>query len=76
MLHHEAILLPAEVSERCVALVQQLGLQYGAIDLILDEDDCYTFLEINPNGQWAWIENLTHLPISKEIANLLIRHTK
>lgn len=76
MLHHEAILLPAEVSERCVALVQQLGLQYGAIDLILDADDCYTFLEINPNGQWAWIENLTHLPISKEIANHLIRHTK
>lgn len=76
MLHHEAINLPDEISERCIALVLRLGLQYGAIDLILDTDDRYTFLEINPNGQWAWIENLTHLPISKEIANLLISHTK
>jgi hypothetical protein len=30
------------------------------------------FLEINPNGQWGWIENEVGYPISKAIAaNLL-----
>lgn len=33
----------------------------------------YVFLEINPDGQWLWIERLTGLPISEAIADLLLR---
>lgn len=75
LLKHEEINLPEEVKSKCISLVQCLGLQYGAIDLILDTKGNYIFLEINPNGQWAWIENLTHLPISQEIAKQLIAHS-
>jgi len=32
----------------------------------------YIFLEINPNGQWLWIEELANLPISQALADLLI----
>ncbi|WP_214416502.1 MvdC/MvdD family ATP grasp protein [Sphaerisporangium fuscum] len=63
--------LPGEVSERCVALVRALSLTYGAIDLILTPDGRYVFLEINPNGQFLWIEDATGLPISAAIADLL-----
>jgi hypothetical protein len=31
----------------------------------------WIFLEINPNGQWAWIENETGLPIAAAIADAL-----
>ena len=52
--------------------MQELGLRYGAIDLILTPDDRFVFLEINPNGQYLWIELATDLPISAAIADHLL----
>jgi len=63
--------LPAEVADRCRALVRELGLCYGAIDLVLTPDDRFVFLEINPNGQYLWIELATGLPIGAAVADLL-----
>ena len=54
-----------------VALVDELNLRFGAIDLIRDVNGEYWFLECNPNGQWAWIENRTGLPISAAIVDEL-----
>jgi hypothetical protein len=68
---HEAHSLPDRVSDLCVALVRSLNLNFGAIDLVLTPDGDYLFLEINPNGQWLWIQELTDLPISDAIADLL-----
>jgi len=51
--------------------VKFLNLNFGAIDLILNEYGEYVFLEINPNGQWAWIEKLLDFNISGAIVNLL-----
>lgn len=59
--------LPEEVSQKCINLVKQLGLNFGAIDLIYTPTKEYVFLEINPNGQWVWIETDTELPISDSI---------
>jgi len=64
--------LPDEIAKRCLALVQRLGLCYGAIDLILTPDGRYVFLEINPNGQYLWIEKATGLPISEALCDLLL----
>jgi hypothetical protein len=64
--------LPDDMAERCRALVRQLGLRYGAIDLVLTPDDRFVFLEINPNGQYLWIELATGLPISAAVADLLL----
>lgn len=71
-LKHTPFELPKEIELKCQKLVSKLGLQFGAIDFILTENDDYFFLEINPNGQWAWIENLTQLPIAQEIVKLLL----
>ncbi|MGW2216032.1 MvdC/MvdD family ATP grasp protein [Nonomuraea sp. NPDC001684] len=68
---HSVHRLPDDVARRCVDLVAALGLSFGAIDLILTPDGEYVFLEINPNGQWAWIEDLTGLPISDAVADWL-----
>lgn len=70
-LRHELIELPGELEQQCIRLVQMLGLKFGAIDLICDRDGQYWFLEINPNGQWAWLENLTGAPIASAIVDEL-----
>ena len=57
--------------ERCAAFVSGLGLTFGAIDLVLDEQGALQFLEINPNGEWMWIEDLVGYPIADRIASFL-----
>lgn len=63
--------LPSDIAESCVALTKRLGLQYGAIDLIIDKQGKVWFIEINPNGQWVFIEDQTKQPIGRAIADLL-----
>lgn len=63
--------LPENIQSLCIAMVKDLSLQFGAIDLIKTKSGDYVFLEINPNGQWVWIENETGLPISDAIIKLL-----
>jgi len=70
-LRHEAISLPPDIVEKCIALTAALGLRYGAIDLIADRDGRHWFLEINPNGQWAWIERRADLPLASAIVDEL-----
>jgi hypothetical protein len=65
--------LPAEVEQRCVQVVKALNLTFGALDLILTPDDRYVFLEVNINGQWAYLEDMLGFPISHAIAELLTR---
>lgn len=69
---HEPIQLPIFIESMCIKLTKILDLKFSAIDLICDKDNEYWFLEINPNGQWAWIENKTQQPISKAIVDLLL----
>lgn len=71
ILHHTPIELPRDIQRKCTLMMEMLGLDYGAYDFVLDKQGNYVFLEINPNGQWAWIEHLTGLPISKEIVKCL-----
>lgn len=70
-LKHELIQLPGRLEQQCIELTQSLGLRFGAIDLVCDHDDRFWFLEINPNGQWAWLENVAGAPISSAIVDEL-----
>ena len=73
MWHHAVHALPKKIATACVDLTAALGLCFGAIDLLVTPDGRYVFLEINPNGQWAFIEEFTGLPISDAIAGLLVQ---
>jgi hypothetical protein len=64
--------LPKDIREKCINLTEKLGICYGAIDMILTPDNKYIFIEINPNGQYLWIEQATGLAISDAICDLLI----
>jgi glutathione synthase/RimK-type ligase-like ATP-grasp enzyme len=73
---HLPHVLPPAIEQRCIDLVAKLGLRYGAIDMILTPSGEYVFLEINPNGQYLWIEEFAELPISAAICDLLIDSDK
>ena len=69
---HQYHALPSEIASQCVSLTHSLGLASGAIDLVLTPGGDYVFLEINPNGQWAWIQQLCpDIPLRESLANLL-----
>jgi glutathione synthase/RimK-type ligase-like ATP-grasp enzyme len=67
----DACTLPNAVAHACSEHVSQSGLQFGAIDLVVDAAGEHWFLENNPNGQWAWQEEKTGQPIGKELAAIL-----
>ena len=70
---HKEHVLPSEVESACLSLVRYYSLAFAAIDMIVTPQEKYVFLEINPNGQWLWLEKLTSQPISKAIAQMLVR---
>lgn len=72
----EPLELPADVQARLLDFQGRLGLQYGAIDLRRRPDGEYVFLEVNPAGQWLFIEQATGQPIAAALAELLLEHDR
>lgn len=70
---HRPHRLREDIKSKCISLVKKLGLRFGAIDMILTPQGEYVFLEINPNGQWAWIQELCpELQIREALIDLLV----
>jgi glutathione synthase/RimK-type ligase-like ATP-grasp enzyme len=59
-----------DLRQRVLALMDRLGLVYGAVDLAEQEGEIY-FLEVNPTGEWAWLERELGFPVSKALCRLL-----
>jgi len=72
----EAVELPEEVNTRLHQLMARLGLVYGAIDMRLTPTGEYVFLEINPAGQWLFVEEVTKQPIAETLAALLVERAR
>jgi ATP-grasp ribosomal peptide maturase len=51
--------------------LDRFRLTSGCFDFAIDTSDRPVFLECNPNGQWAWLQEPTGLPIAATFANLL-----
>lgn len=65
--------LDVHIEQQCITMLGKLGLKFGAFDFIEGEDGKITFLEMNPNGQFMWLEKMLDLPISRAIADELIK---
>jgi glutathione synthase/RimK-type ligase-like ATP-grasp enzyme len=63
--------LPPEIEEKIHLFMDAFGLVYGAFDFIVTPDGRYVFLEINPAGQYMWVEVKTKLPITSALADVL-----
>jgi glutathione synthase/RimK-type ligase-like ATP-grasp enzyme len=66
-----AVELPHEIETKLLALQRRLGLVYGAIDMRRNDRGEYVFLEVNPAGQWLFVEQRTGLPIADAMAEHL-----
>lgn len=64
--------LPGHIEEKIDEMMRLLGLQFGAIDMILQPDGEYVFLEVNPQGEWGMLEKYLGFPISATIAEKLV----
>jgi glutathione synthase/RimK-type ligase-like ATP-grasp enzyme len=69
---HEPYELPDDVAAKLRALMERLGLVYGAIDLIVTPAGEHVFLEVNPNGQFDFVAELAGLPVYEHLAALLL----
>lgn len=55
---YEKISIPETVRVATLELVRSYGLRFAAIDFAMVPDGEFVFLELNPNGQWAWTDVL------------------
>ena len=71
-LRQEQIEIPTTIEHLCVNITQRMNLKYSAIDMIKSQDGNYYFLELNPNGQWAWLEQVAGHLIRDALIDALI----
>ena len=75
-MRHELVDLGEDINAKLITFVKSFGLSFSAIDLIETPDGRLIFLEDNPNGQWAWLEQKTGVKISKVFAEFFMRKIK
>jgi len=68
----EATPLPERVERELLQLSRRLGIAHGSVDLLEDPDGRLWFLELNPAGEWLWLEEGAGLDVSGALADALI----
>ncbi|WP_336688657.1 MULTISPECIES: MvdC/MvdD family ATP grasp protein [unclassified Chryseobacterium] len=69
---HSIINPPEIIRDKVNQFMKHLNLKFGALDFIVDKNNNWHLLEINPSGQYLWIEDLTGLRITDAIKKYLI----
>jgi hypothetical protein len=64
--------LPEHVGKFCSSMLRHYGLHFGVFDFIYSKDHRWVFLELNPNGQWLWLEEQSGQNLSQEVAKNLL----
>lgn len=65
------IKLPEIIEDRLKKLMAHLNLNYGSIDLIIDQNNNFYFLEITPTGEFSSLSQYCNYEIEEKIANFL-----
>ncbi|WP_340064338.1 hypothetical protein [Ascidiimonas aurantiaca] len=64
--------LPEKIARGCRKMMQYFQLQYATFDFGVTPCGEWYFFEINPNGQWLWMEEMTGMPIASAFADMLV----
>lgn len=65
--------LPADIGQKINRLMKKLNLNIGSIDLIMDTNGTYYFLEVNPTGQIGWVSDYGNYFLEERIARYLLQ---
>lgn len=69
----EPIILPDPVMRACEDIMRELDIVSGAFDFIVDDEGRWVFLEVNPAGQFAFIERwCPELPVMSAFCDFLL----
>lgn len=68
--------LPASAKSAVRNLMSFYGLRFAAIDMAKAENDQWYFFEVNPNGQWAWLDLCAGTTIYKSFIVSFLRDLK
>lgn len=71
-LEYNSFDLPPKLEVAINKLMEKLNLKFGGIDLAYINGDYY-FIEVNPTGEWGWLEVKTDLEISSTIKDELCK---
>ena len=69
-----SVSLPHSIISKLKLLMKKMQLDYGAIDFILDNNNNYYFLEVNPYGQFEMVSAPCNYYIEKKIAEILLQY--
>jgi len=65
--------LPSEIERALHSYMDRIGMQYSAIDIIVEPSGRHVFLEANPAGECFWMQyNAPHFPFSTALADVLL----
>ena len=68
--------LDAKTLQLCRRMLNELGLIYGAFDFIRTPNGKLVFLEINPTGEWAWLEEKLDFPMREAFVEVFFGDMK
>lgn len=68
----EPYILPDVVADKLRRMYRELGLNCASADIIVDKDNEYVFLEINPVGQYHMVSDPCNYDLDNVIANYLM----
>jgi glutathione synthase/RimK-type ligase-like ATP-grasp enzyme len=68
---HEAFDLPEPVQGALHRMMHSFEINFASIDMIVTPEGEFVFLDLNPNGQWLWLEEELGLPLVASMADVL-----
>jgi ATP-GRASP peptide maturase of grasp-with-spasm system len=63
--------LPGHIKHSLEQTLNELGMDTGSVDMIVDEKGDYYFLEVNHIGQFGWLSHYCNYCLEKKIAEVL-----
>jgi hypothetical protein len=72
--HWRPWVLPAPAQGRITAYMKRLGLRFGRLDFLTTEGEM-TFLEVNPNGQFGWLDDPSEWPLHRAVLEAVLDPT-
>lgn len=70
-LSYNEVDIPDLIEEKVLKFMEIMKIKFGAFDFAIQDKEWY-FLEINPSGQWAWLELITGSRMSDSLTDILM----
>lgn len=71
LLSHKVHELPDEIVRLIRKFMKKSGLIFSSMDLVVDKEGKYFFIENNCNGQWLWLDGLANTTLVDDMVHLL-----